>query len=98
MPYMIPKGSVAVDGVSLTIASVRADTFSVALIPTTLAVTTLGDLQVGDRANIETDILVRTVIATLERWRAAGNPSLVSEEGIPHPALTVESLRENGWM
>lgn len=62
MRYIIPKGSVCVEGVSLTAADIMPDRFSVALIPTTLEVTTLGDLRVGDRVNIETDMLVRAVL------------------------------------
>lgn len=58
---MVPKGSLAVDGVSLTLVDVTSDGFSVMLIPHTLAVTTLGALQVGDRVNIETDMLARHV-------------------------------------
>jgi len=58
---MVPKGSVAVDGVSLTLVDVEASSFSVMLIPHTLAVTTLGLLEVGDRVNIETDILAKHV-------------------------------------
>ncbi len=58
---MIPKGSVAVDGVSLTVVDVERDRFSVALIPHTLEVTTLGTRQVGDRVNIETDVLGKYV-------------------------------------
>ena len=58
---MVPKGSVAVDGVSLTIVDVLDDRFSVALIPYTLQVTTLGFRQVGDAVNIETDILGKYV-------------------------------------
>lgn len=54
---MVPKGSVAVDGISLTLVHVERERFSVALIPHTLAVTTLGTRQVGDNVNIETDIL-----------------------------------------
>ncbi len=65
MAYIIPKGSVAVDGVSLTIAETQGLSFSVALIPTTLDLTTLAKLNAGDRVNIETDILVRTVIHSL---------------------------------
>jgi riboflavin synthase len=53
---MVTKGSVAVDGVSLTLVDVLADRFSVALIPHTLAITTLGFRQVGDAVNIETDL------------------------------------------
>lgn len=54
---MVPKGSVAVDGVSLTIVSVDAERFTVALIPHTLSVTTLGQRAIGKSVNIETDIL-----------------------------------------
>ena len=58
---MASKGSVAVDGVSLTLVDVETDRFSVALIPHTLAATTLGHRQVGERVNIETDILAKYV-------------------------------------
>lgn len=54
---MVSKGSIAVDGVSLTLVGVESERFSVALIPHTLDVTTLGDKQEGDGVNIETDIL-----------------------------------------
>ncbi len=54
---MVEKGSVTVDGVSLTIVDVTRDTFRVALIPHTLQVTTLGQRKVGAAVNIETDIL-----------------------------------------
>ncbi|MEW4490131.1 riboflavin synthase [Thalassoglobus sp. JC818] len=54
---MVAKGSIAVDGISLTLVNVEADRFSVALIPHTLEVTTLGRRKVGDRVNIETDIV-----------------------------------------
>jgi riboflavin synthase len=55
------KGSVAVDGVSLTLVDVEPDRFSVQLIPHTLATTTLGRLAVGDRLNLETDLLAKYV-------------------------------------
>lgn len=64
---MVGKGSVAVDGVSLTVVQVARTRFSVALIPHTLAVTTLGSRQVGALVNIETDILgkyVQKLLAT----------------------------------
>ncbi len=63
---MAPKGSVAVDGVSLTIVESLPDRFSVALIPYTLAVTTLGRIRVGDLVNIETDLLAKYVQRLLE--------------------------------
>ncbi|MGE3315804.1 MAG: riboflavin synthase, partial [Planctomycetaceae bacterium] len=58
---LVPKGSVAVDGFSLTVVEVEADRFSVALIPHTLEVTTLGIRRQGDVVNIETDILGKYV-------------------------------------
>ncbi|MFW6154705.1 MAG: riboflavin synthase [Planctomycetota bacterium] len=58
---MVAKGSVAIDGVSLTLVDVDGGRFSVALIPTTLAETTLGSLRVGDAVNVETDILGKYV-------------------------------------
>lgn len=65
---MASKGSVAVDGVSLTLVDVEQERFSVALIPHTLRVTTLGLRRVGDRVNIETDILAKYVERQLA-WR-----------------------------
>jgi riboflavin synthase len=66
------KGSVAVDGVSLTVVSVENQTFSVALIPHTLSATTLGSLLVGDQVNLETDLLAKYVERMLE---ARNSPS-----------------------
>jgi riboflavin synthase len=60
-PLLVPKGSIAVDGVSLTLVDVWPDAFSVMLIPHTLAVTTLGIIRPGDRVNIEVDILAKHV-------------------------------------
>jgi riboflavin synthase len=60
-PLVARKGSIAVDGVSLTVSAVGSDWFEVSLIPETLTATTLGLLAPGDRANIETDILARHV-------------------------------------
>ena len=71
MPYVVPKGSIAVDGVSLTIAAVSDDAFEVALIPTTLQRTTLGRAELGTRVNLETDIVSKTVVHWLERRRGA---------------------------
>lgn len=61
LQQMAGKGSIAVDGVSLTLVDVESERFSVALIPHTLAVTTLGRRTVGERVNIETDILAKYV-------------------------------------
>jgi len=63
---MASKGSVAIEGVSLTLVDVTNETFSVALIPHTLAHTTLGDLKAGDAVNLETDLLAKYVQRQLE--------------------------------
>ncbi|SHJ92834.1 riboflavin synthase alpha chain [Pseudonocardia thermophila] len=57
--YVAEKGSIAVDGVSLTVAGVTSDTFTVAVIPTTLEHTTLGTRKPGDTVNIEVDVLAK---------------------------------------
>jgi riboflavin synthase len=59
--YCVEKGSITVDGVSLTVAAVDETGFEVALIPHTLEVTTLGDLTAGDAVNLETDVLAKYV-------------------------------------
>jgi riboflavin synthase len=66
---MASKGSVAVDGISLTLVDVTEDEFSVALIPHTLGVTTLGKRQVGDTVNLETDVLAKYVERQLAGFR-----------------------------
>jgi len=65
--YVVEKGSITVDGVSLTVTSVDADGFEVALIPHTLSVTTLGLVRPGDRVNLEFDVLAKYVERLLER-------------------------------
>ena len=70
---MASKGSVAVDGVSLTLVEVERERFSVALIPHTLKVTTLGRRQVGDRVNLETDVLAKYVEQQLQWKLGAGS-------------------------
>jgi riboflavin synthase len=64
---LVPKGSVAIEGVSLTVVGVGEDGFDVALIPHTLASTTLGDLRGGERVNLEADVLGKYVKRYLER-------------------------------
>jgi len=64
---LVPKGSIAVDGVSLTLVDVKGDRVSISLIPHTLKVTTLGMKRIGDRVNIETDILGKYVTTNLPK-------------------------------
>jgi riboflavin synthase len=64
--FIAPKGSVALDGVSLTVNAVAGDTFSVLIIPHTLKVTTLGGLAVGDDVNLEVDLMARYAARLIE--------------------------------
>ena len=82
---MVTKGSVAVEGISLTIASLGPESFRVATIPETLGRTTLGAARIGDRVNIEIDIVVKTVRRQLETMLDSRQP------------LTVERLKEMGY-
>ena len=70
--FIAPKGSVALDGVSLTVNGVKGDTFSVLIIPHTLKVTALGSLEVGARLNLEVDQMARYAARLLEATAAAG--------------------------
>jgi riboflavin synthase len=65
--FIAPKGSVAIDGVSLTVNEVAGDAFSVLIIPHTLAATTLGALKVGDTVNLEVDLMARYAARLMER-------------------------------
>jgi len=82
---MVVKGSVCVEGVSLTVARIDENGFSVSVIPTTLKETTLGRIKVGEVVNIETDIISKTVKKQLAKM-------LGSQE-----TLTVERLKELGF-
>jgi riboflavin synthase len=82
-----PKGSVAVDGVSLTVIDSGADSFSVGIIPTTLRETTLGEVKRGDKVNIEIDVIARYVARLM--GKAMKEPAGY--------ALTWEKLAEYGW-
>jgi riboflavin synthase len=86
-PYLVPKGSVAVDGISLTVAALAGRHFEVAVIPYTLRVTTLGEKPVGGQVNLEADLIGKYVA----RLTAGREPS--------HPAsgVTLSVLKEHGF-
>ncbi|HEY6668577.1 MAG TPA: riboflavin synthase [Candidatus Nitrosopolaris sp.] len=66
---IVPKGSLAIDGISLTVVDIKGDTISVVLIPHTLAITTLGLKSKGDRVNLEIDVIGRYVVKNiLKKW------------------------------
>ncbi len=81
--FVIAKGSVALNGVSLTIAELQDGAFSVALIPETLARTNLGELQPGQNVNVETDLIGKYIAKFI-----AANPA---------QSLTLETLKEHGF-
>ncbi len=82
---IVPKGSIAIDGISLTIKSIAQDGFEVAIIPQTMENTTLGNAKTGDKVNIETDIIVKTIARQLQIL-------LPKDQG-----LTVGKLKELGF-
>ncbi len=84
-PYIAYKGSISVDGVSLTIANVLEDKFEVALIPHTLQVTTFGEKQPGDVVNIEVDVMARYV------------ETLMRNQVTPPKTLDLEFLQKHGY-
>ena len=85
--YIVEKGSIAMDGISLTVAAVEADRFSVSVIPHTAAVTALGRKRPGDVVNLETDIIGKYVEKLLRP----------AEPAAPRAGLSLEFLMENGF-
>jgi len=88
LKQMIPKGSVAMDGVSLTIVEVQRERFSVSLIPTTLQETNLGQRKKGDRVNLETDLIGKWISRRLDE---------VLGDGKKGGGVSLEKLRELGF-
>jgi riboflavin synthase alpha subunit len=95
-PFVVPKGSIALDGVSLTVALRRPESFEVALVPLTLQRTTLGTRRPGDRLNLELDPIGRYVV---QAWEERGRPGgrgitreLLAERGFG-PEATGEEVR-----
>jgi riboflavin synthase len=81
LPYIVEKGSIAIDGVSLTVSALRPRGFEVSLIPETLARTTLGQAAIGRPVNLEADILAKHVQRLLQKWELASPPAA----GLPSP-------------
>jgi len=88
-PYLVEKGSVAVDGISLTVASIEGDRFAIAVIPYTWQHTTLNDRHPGDPVNLEFDLIGKYVLRWLEMHGQSG-------EAGPS-GVTLESLRQAGF-
>lgn len=86
--YLVYKGSVAVEGISLTIADLGADFFEIAVIPKTWELTNLSSLKTGDHVNLEADVIAKYVERILIYGRAGEKKS----------EITMETLRENGFV
>ncbi len=90
MDYVVPKGSITIDGVSLTIAALGKEDFEVALIPTTLDITTLGSAKVGERVNLEADIVAKTIVHWLRRQTE-------SQDATGEAGVGMELLKKAGF-
>ena len=91
--YLAPKGSLTVDGVSLTINRLSPpDMIEIMLVPHTLAVTTLGALSVGDRVNLEVDVLARYVARQLE------HTGIIKGDGAAGDERIMEALQRGGYL
>ena len=89
---IVSKGSVAIDGVSLTVIDNSKDCFSVGLIPTTQLNCTLGKIKTGDKLNIETDIIGKYILAKLSNLRNTVHANINNKNNI-----SLEKLIEMGW-
>lgn len=78
-PYLVPKGSIAVDGISLTVAGLGPDRFDVQIVPFTLEHTNLGSIRVGDRVNLEADMIAKYVVRAAD---LVGRAMVVSSSGL----------------
>ncbi len=96
LKFIVRKGSITIDGTSLTVVDVDGSEFSVALIPTTLERTVLGRRRAGDRVNLETDILARMVCERLEAFLARDGTRLTGLQSAAR-GVTLEQLREAGF-
>lgn len=79
MQYIVPKGSIAIDGISLTVAERGSDSFSVAVIPHTLSETTLGEKKSGSFVNLETDIIGKYVFQYVGKAAQSSDQSLLEK-------------------
>lgn len=88
--FLVAKGSVAIDGISLTVNRVENDAFSVAIIPHTMGKTTLAAMVVGQRVNIETDLIAKYVLRLLSGGQGTATPE--------PPAMTLDFLAKHGFL
>ena len=89
MRYIIEKGSIAIDGISLTVNTLTADSFTVAIIPHTAKITTMGMRRPGDRVNLEVDLVGKYIERLIAPWKDRGD----SGQG-----LNMDFLKKHGFL
>lgn len=82
MPFIVPKGSVAVDGISLTVAQIRGESFAAAVVPHTEAATTLKDKPIGAPVNVEADMMAKYVKRFVDLYAGGDAPARASKRGL----------------
>jgi riboflavin synthase len=98
--FVASKGSITIDGVSLTVNAVSADRFSVMIVPHTRQATAIGRQQVGWESNIEVDVLARYVVRWLENGRGpeAGQGRALGETGTSSDETLMKRLASSGFL
>lgn len=89
MRYIIEKGSIAIDGISLTVNTLIHDRFTVAIIPHTAKITTMGMRRPGDRVNLEVDLVGKYIERLVTPWRDKADPG---------PGLDLDFLKKHGFL
>ncbi|NQT94923.1 MAG: riboflavin synthase [Candidatus Omnitrophica bacterium] len=89
MPYLVEKGSIAVDGISLTVNGIREASFTTILIPHTISITTLKSKAAGGSVNIETDILAKYIHKQINRSKVSNDPA---------SSISSNFLKEHGFV
>jgi riboflavin synthase len=93
-PYIIEKGSIAINGISLTVNGCKEDRFDVNVVPHTAEVTTIGELSVGAEVNLETDLIGKYVEKMLSGWAVKGTGGQQARAS----AIDAEFLRKHGFL
>ncbi len=81
MKYIVPNGSIAIDGISLTVKEVEKSSFKVTIIPYTTSFTTIGTKKINDKVNLETDILAKYVQKAVSGDKEPITPEFLKEKG-----------------
>lgn len=92
--YVIAKGSIAINGISLTVNGCESEQFDVNIVPHTAQATTIGDWQTGTEVNLETDLIGKYVEKMVRAWTSPGS----SQSGTPSSSISADFLRKHGFV